>query len=105
MLSGSDLDEVVTAVATWYRTTKLEMIRAFERDHPYGSVRLTPAEQLSAYLSMTPEDWQTKMDQLGRRFRGFPNKAKLVEEELTHYIARMETLRSKLTGVISVPIS
>ena len=100
-VTGPVLDEVVKQAVVWYQTTIVKMMDAVEQDgYPYGSVKLSPAEQLSGYLSMTPEDWQVLFARLERRFRGLPDSRGLVEKEAARYVQRMETLKNKLGAVV-----
>lgn len=99
-LTGPVLDEIVKEAVEWYQENLLYLLKAMEERHPYGSVRLTPEEQLAKYLAMTEEDWSILFARLERRYRGLPNSRKLVEEEAAKYVKRMETLRSKISDVI-----
>ncbi len=107
VISGPELDKMADELAVWYTDTLLWLMEAMEEGgYPYGSVRLTPAEQLMRHMSMTPEDWQGMVASLERRYQGFPNQAKLVEQALTRYVKRMELFRSKVYGYpgVQVPV-
>lgn len=102
-LSGPKLDIVVKEATAWYYEMAEKLMKALEEDsHPYGTVRLSPAEQVAQYLELDQDGWQALLASLERRYRGFPNSSKLVEDAATRYVQRMETLRSQVAGVSPV---
>ena len=100
-LTGPVFEEIVAEAVSWYQDNLLFLMRAMEEGgHPYGAVRLSPAEQVAKYLTMTEEDWSILFALLERRFQGLPNSRALIEDAATRYVKRMETLRSKVSDVI-----
>jgi len=89
IITGPSLDELVKELTDWYVETREMLIKALEQGYPYGSVPLTPSEQVSNFMSMTPEDWQVLQDKLAERHRGKPNAQELVREDLEAFVAKM----------------
>jgi len=101
VLSGRQLDEVVEQAVAWYYESLDFLMKALEEGpHRYGSVRLTPAEQLADYLTMTEESWAALFARLETRYQGFPDSRKRVEEAAGKYVKRMETLKAELGDMV-----
>lgn len=95
-VSGPYFDGIVKEVVEWYLTTKEFLIKALTEDYPYGSVKLTPEEQLENFLTMNQQDWQALSDRLALRHRGHPDAEARVEQDLQDFVRYMEGLRRRL---------
>lgn len=103
IITGPKLDELADQLKVWYLETREGLIQALEEGYPYGSVPMSPQEQVNRFLSMTKEDWQVLISRLSERHRGKPNIQNLVREELQDYIQRMTRL--SLGGRSNVALS
>jgi hypothetical protein len=92
LLSGPDLDKARDEITTWYVESRLRGIQALSEPYPYGSMQITPEEQYSNYLRLTPQDWQTMRQALHRMYLGHPKASTLIDEELHRYQERMRAL-------------
>lgn len=92
IITGPRLDEMARQLREWYITTRDSLMKALEEGYPYGSVPLTPQEQVDRFMSMTPEDWQIMSAKLALRHRGKPNVQELVRKDIQDYITRMSRL-------------
>mgnify|MGYP000126209110 CR=1 FL=1 len=92
IVTGPSLDEVAKEAAAWYIKTREELIQALEEGYPYGSVPLTPSEQVDRFISMTPEDWEALTNKLTDRHRGKPKAEELVREDLEDFVAKMNKM-------------
>jgi len=92
LITGPKLDQVVEVVRQWYLTTRAKLIAALEEGYPYGSVPITPQQQVERFLSMTPEDLQVLMAKLVERHRGEPNAQKLARQDLEDYLSKMNRM-------------
>lgn len=93
VLSGPKLDKLKEELRTWYLDTRERLIQALEEGgYPYGSIPLTPSEQVERFFSMTPEDWQDMIASLTERHRGEPNAQELVRKDLEEFASRMNKL-------------
>ncbi len=92
-LGSVRLEKIKNDVIEWYFKSRDMLIKDMEADgFPYGSVKLTPMEQLIHYRGLTAEDWQVMVEQLYDRYRGLPDASSKVAEQLDRYKGRMETL-------------
>jgi hypothetical protein len=89
-LSGPKLDKIVSELRVWYVETKVRIIEQMSKPYPYGAVPLTPDEQYSNFLTMTPEDWLTMRMALMNLYHGHPDSINLVEQEINRYVQRMQ---------------
>lgn len=89
LITGPELDKVKGELVEWYQTTREMLIKALEEGYPYGSLELSPAEQLQRFLDMTPEESQYMATRLAERYRGLPNQNELVEADLKAYTDSM----------------
>lgn len=90
IIAGPELDEIQQELVDWYLDTEKWLIKALEEGgYPYGSVGLTPAQQLQKFAEMTPEEWRYMEGKLMERHRGQPNQRELVEADLKDYTSRM----------------
>ena len=92
LITGPKLDQVAEAVRQWYLTTRAKLIEVLEEGYPYGSVPVTPRQQVERFISMTPEDWQNLQTRLVERHRGEPNAQELAQEDLRDYISKMNRM-------------
>lgn len=92
VITGPALDKLAKDLAAWYIKTREALIQSLEEGYPYGSVPLTPREQVDNFLSMTPEDWQDLSRQLTERHRGKPNAQELVRKDLEDFVAKMNNM-------------
>ncbi len=91
-VSGPILDKIAKDLTTLYLQTKEELIKRLEEGYPYGSVPLTPQEQVERFMTMTPEDWQELSVKLAERHRGKPNAQELVRKDLEDFVAKMNRI-------------
>ncbi len=95
-INSARLEKITSNVSAWYVDKRQMLIKSLEADgFPYGSVELSPAEQLIRFKSMTAEDWQALTEKLYDRFRGLPNASAKVSEELAEYKGKMEALEQQ----------
>lgn len=89
LITGPSLDELAKELTAWYIKTREELIQALEEGYPYGSIPLSPREQIDKFLSMTPEDWEDMTSKLAERHRGKPNADELVRKDLEDFVTKM----------------
>jgi len=99
LISGPTLDELAKELASWYITTREELIKALEEGYPYGSAPLTPREQIDRFMSMTPEDLQGLEAKLIDRHRGKPNAESLARKDLEDYVNKMNRMATSRRAV------
>ncbi len=92
LITGPELDSIVEELQAWYLKTAEELMQALEEGYPYGSIPMSPSQQVEQFLSMTQEDWEVLTSRLGERHRGKPDVQEIVQKELQDYIQRMTTL-------------
>ncbi len=92
LITGPSLDELAKELSAWYIKTREELLQALEEGYPYGSVPLTPREQVDKFMSMTPEDWEGLVAKLVDRHRGKPNAEALARKDLEDYVAKMNSM-------------
>jgi hypothetical protein len=98
-LSATRLEKIKKDVVDWYFEKRQMLIKHLEADgYPYGSVKLTPVEQLIRYKNLTAEDWQVIIERLYDRFRGLPDASTRVSRELESYRGQMDRLDREFTG-------
>ena len=96
-LAGRDLVKLVDQSSEWYHIMRGRLIDALEEGgYPYGSVRLSPAEQYIQYRNMTPEDWANMIERLYDRFRGVSDANSRVGDEMARYRGKMEALGRRM---------
>ncbi len=92
IITGPKLDQVAEELRQWYLTTRAKLIEVLEEGYPYGSVPLTPQQQVEKFLAMTPEDLQVLMAKLVERHRGEPNAQELARKDVEDYISKMNRM-------------
>jgi len=92
IITGPSLDELAKDLTAWYLETREMLMQALEEDYPYGSVSLTPSEQVDRFMSMTPEDWEALTNKLADRHRGKPKAEELVREDLEDFVDKMNRM-------------
>ncbi|KKM20208.1 hypothetical protein LCGC14_1647750 [marine sediment metagenome] len=92
IITGPALDELAKELTAWYIDTREQLIQALEEGYPYGSVPLTPSEQIDRFMSMTPEDWEGLTNKLADRHRGKPKAEELVRKDLEDFVAKMNRM-------------
>ncbi len=92
IITGPKLDQVAEVVRQWYLTTRAKLIEALEEGYPYGSVPVTPRQQVERFLSMTQEDLQVLMTKLVERHRGEPNAQEMARKDLEDYVTKMNRM-------------
>ncbi len=92
LITGPTLDELAKELTTWYIKTREELIQALSEGYPYGSVPLTPREQVERFMDMTQEDYQTLTAKLIDRHRGKPNAEALARKDLEDFTAKMNRM-------------
>jgi len=92
IVTGPALDGIAKELTAWYIDTREQLIQALEEGYPYGSVPLTPSEQVERFMSMTPEDWEALTNKLADRHRGKPKAEELVREDLEAFVAKMNRM-------------
>ena len=96
ILSGPELDKLVERLKVWYAKTRLELIELLSTPYPYGSVRLTPDEQVERFQLMTEDDWAAMQAGFANKYRGLPDQEQRVEQDMQNYqnyIARLAERR------------
>lgn len=94
-LGGPQLDKTVDRVVAMYAQRRQRLIAALEEGgYPYGGRKLTASEQISRFIEMVPEDYQSLVIKLNDKYRGLPNAYDLVNKDLAAFISRMITLMS-----------
>ena len=91
-LSGVKLEELVDLASEWYAQTRLKLIEEMSHGKPYGTILLSPAEQLERFMEMQPEDWEAMLIQLQETYRGLPDGDARAEKDLQNYLAKMTKL-------------
>ena len=92
LITGPTLDELAKELTTWYIETREFLIQALEEGYPYGSVPLTPREQVERFMAMSPEDWQDMTAQLIDRHRGKPDAEALARKDLEEFTNKMNRM-------------
>ena len=92
ILSGPKLDRMVSEIRDWYFDNRKRLIAAMVEEYPYGSIKLSPDEQLKKFMTMSPDDWRILTAQLSDKYRGEPDQAKLVQQDINHIITQMSRL-------------
>ncbi|KKK87096.1 hypothetical protein LCGC14_2756660 [marine sediment metagenome] len=92
LVSGPSLDEMAKELSSWYLETRERLIQVLEEGYPYGSIPLTPKEQVDRFMSMTPEDWEALTAKLTERHRGQPKAEELVRKDLETFVAKMNRM-------------
>ena len=99
LITGPSLDSIAKDLTAWYLETRETLIQALSEGYPYGSVPLTPSEQIDRFMSMTPEDWEGLTNKLTERHRGKPNAEELVRKDLEEFVAKMNRMTSPRRAV------
>lgn len=86
-LSGPSLQEKADKLRDWYISYRQTLIGQLEQEYPYGSVRLTPADQLVRFTEVQPEDFEALIARLNDKYRGLPNATTLVNQDLAKWVA------------------
>ena len=97
-LSGPFFDGIVEELTEWYLETKEFLIEMLTKDYPYGSVELTPEEQLENFLTMREDDWIALKERLALRYRGRPDAEERVQNDLADFLVYMDGLHRRLSG-------
>lgn len=95
-VSGPYFDSIKKEVVDWYLETKERLIKVLTEDYPYGSVKLTPEEQLENFLAMNQQDWEALSAKLSLRHRGHPDADARVQADLAKFISYMDGLHRRL---------
>lgn len=103
-VSGPKLDNLKQTLIEWYAQKRIELIEAFEEDHPYGSVRLSKMEQYAQFEAklQDPNNWIMLVASLYERYRGLPDASERVQKDLEDYIRSMRALGAELRAVQNV---
>lgn len=81
----------------WYIETREWLIEALtEGGYPYGSVRLTPAEQLTRYRGMTAQGRSDLFETFLERYRGHPDALRRAQETIERYDLKMAALGRRM---------
>ena len=91
-ITGPMVDEAVEELHKWYLDTAAALMDALSEGYPYGSVPLSPSEQVARFVSMTPEDWKSLIAKLVERYRGQPNAEELARSDLKDYVSKMNRM-------------
>ena len=92
IITGPSLDELAKDLTAWYIKTRETLIQALSEGYPYGSVPLTPSQQIDRFMSMTPEDWEVLTNKLADRHRGKPKAEELVRKDLEDFVNKMNRM-------------
>ena len=92
IITGPSLDEIAKESAAWYIKTREELVQALSEGYPYGSIPLTPREQVDKFMSMAPEDWEGLVAKLVDRHRGKPDAEALARKDLEDYVDKMNRM-------------
>jgi hypothetical protein len=98
VMSGPELNAMVERLRKRYLDTKEVLIKALTKNGPYGSVKLTPEEQLENFLSMSTQDLEELSNRLALRYRGRPDANEKVQQELEAFFTYMAGLHERLRG-------
>ena len=96
IVSGPELDKIRDELVEWYNTTRQWLIGELTNDYPYGTIKVSPEEQYSKYLSMLPEDFLRMRAALMNVHRGSPNALDKVDQDILRYRNRMESIGRRL---------
>lgn len=91
-LSGPRLNGIVKDLSTWAAQQRQVYINALSQGGPYGTQKLTPAEQIERFIQATPQDYEGMVVKLNEKYRGLPDAQNKVNTDLAQYIRRMITL-------------
>jgi hypothetical protein len=97
-LSGPRLDKMVERLRVKYFDERLRLINILQGGGPYGTIRLTPEEQLERYGEMMPQDYVALINNLNIKYLGQPNAVDLVNQDLAAFIRRMIVLQTTQGG-------
>jgi len=96
-LSGPYFDSLVKELVEWWLETKEFLIEALTEDYPFGSVRLTPEQQLENFLRMDQTALEAMSAQLSIRHLGHPDADKRVQKDLADFFSHMQALSGRLS--------
>lgn len=88
-LSGRKAQERMERLKTWAAEFRIQMIEALTMDTPYRAQPLSKPEQLSQFMSVTPEDFEAMIFKLNEKYRGLPDAYERVNADLAKYISSM----------------
>ena len=100
VVSGERLDKVAERLHEWFVGTRLSLIKKLEvSGYPFGNVPLSPREQLTRYINMTPEQWTAFYGHLYLRYKGMPDAPNRVMNDIRQFQGEMEKIRSEVGSV------
>jgi len=97
-LSGPYFDSLVKELVEWWLTTKEFLIEALTQDYPFGSVKLTPEQQLENFLRMDQTAMEAMSAKLSLRYQGYPDADARVQKDLADFFTHMQSLSGKLVA-------
>ena len=97
-LSGPYFDSLVKELVQWWLDPKEMLIEALTEDYPFGSVPLTPEQQLTNFLKMDQTAFEAMSARLSLRHQGHPDADERVQKDLAEFFHHMQGLSGKLGG-------
>lgn len=95
--SGPYFDSLAQEIVEWWGVEKEFLIDALTEGYPYGSVPLTPEQQLENFLSMDQTAFEAMSARLSLRHLGHPDADKRVQKDLAEFFAHMQGLSGRLS--------
>lgn len=96
-LSGPYFDSLVKELAEWWLEEKEFLIDALTQDYPFGSVPLTPQQQLENFLRMDQTAFEAMSAKLSMRHLGHPDADQRVQNDLADFFYHMRGLSGRLS--------
>lgn len=97
-LSGPYFDSLVEELVQWFLDTKEFLIEALtEGGYPFGSVKLTPEQQLENFLRMDQTALEAMSARLSLRHQGHPDADARVQKDLADFFTHMQGLSGRLS--------
>ena len=90
-LSGKYLEDLEEQLVSWASEYMLEMEKALTEVYPYGSVPLSPDDQIGRFIEMQGPDYQMLVAKLNEKYRGFPDAYDRVNKDLASFLSDMIT--------------
>ena len=94
IINGPELDEMHDLLMQSVAELRRFIYEQISKDYPYGTVRLSTAEQLHRFRSMTEDDWIMLRQNLERQYQGMPDQHKRVQHDLDMYVGKMRRLEA-----------
>lgn len=86
-VSGPTLQKKVDKLKLWYAERRQFLMNRLSMEYPYGTVKLSPADQLVRFQEVQPQDFEALIAKLNDKYRGLPNATTLVNTDLANWVA------------------